>query len=240
MGAPTSSANIEFPAAMIDGEIRKLLQEEGVRFKPQAFGPSLELDSPAYDLDPEIEAGVCHLQNPEARYGEFYDLGEPLVHKGLPIDRTSYMDWNRPPELRVFRPGEPAFNRYFPLDHEAYEPVVSVVKLRELLPLPMHTHEIQAYQEKNFHIYPPLTDWVKERPRHEPAKGTEGQDRESYRDTQDRESYSGDPTNEERAASAMAALESQEKYHDAWPEGLASSIQDLVADLLHLAHQNDI
>lgn len=73
-----------------------------------------------------------------------------------------------------------------------------------------------------------------------PMNGTEGQDRKSYSDTQDRESYSGDPTNKERAASAMAALESQEKYHDAWPEGLSSSIQDLVADLLHLAHQNDI
>jgi len=58
--------------------------------------------------------------------------------------------------------------------------------------------------------------------------------------TQGRESYAGDPTNEERAASAMAALESQEKYHDAWPEGLSESIVDLVSDLLHLARENDI
>ncbi len=57
---------------------------------------------------------------------------------------------------------------------------------------------------------------------------------------QDRESYSPNPTNEERAASALAALESQEKYQDAWPEGLGDSIVDLVSDLLHLAHQNDI
>ncbi len=162
MSAPTSSATIEFPAAMIDGEIRKLLEEEGVRFKPQAFGPSLEMDSPAYNLDTEIEAGIFHLQNPEARYGEFYDLEELLVQKGLPFNRTSHMDWNRPPELRVFRPGEPTFNHYFPLDHEAYEPVVSVVKLRELLAMPMPTHEIQAYLEKDFPAYPLLTDWVKE------------------------------------------------------------------------------
>jgi hypothetical protein len=134
MSAPTSSATIEFPAAMIDGEIRKLLEEEGVRFKPQTFGPSLELDYPAYDLDTEIEAGIFHLQNPEARYGEFYDLEELLVQKGLPFDRTSSMDWNRPPELRVFRPGEPPFDHYFPLDHEVYEPVVSVVKLRYCWP----------------------------------------------------------------------------------------------------------
>jgi len=49
-----------------------------------------------------------------------------------------------------------------------------------------------------------------------------------------------DPTIEERAALAMAALESQEKYRDAWPEGLDSSIVDLVTDLLHLARENDI
>ncbi len=55
-----------------------------------------------------------------------------------------------------------------------------------------------------------------------------------------RESYSGDPTNEERAVSALAALESQEKYHDARPEGLSDSIVDLVSDLLHLAHKNCI
>jgi hypothetical protein len=64
-----------------------------------------------------------------------------------------------------------------------------------------------------------------------PMNGSEGQDRESY---------SGEPTNEERAASAMAALESQEKYQDAWPEGLGDSIVDLVSDLLHLARENDI
>ncbi len=59
-------------------------------------------------------------------------------------------------------------------------------------------------------------------------------------DNQGRKSQSGDPSNEERAASALAAMESQEKYHDAWPEGLGDSIVDLVSDLLHLAHQNDI
>ncbi len=163
MSAPTSSATIEFPASKIDEEIRKLIEGEGVRFKPQMFGPGLELDSPAYDLETEIkEDGVFYIHNPEARYGEFYDLEELLVKKGIPFDRTSAMDWNRPPELRVFRPGEPAFDHYFPLDHEAYEPVVSLGKLRELLALPMPTHEILAYLEKDFPTYPPLTDWVKE------------------------------------------------------------------------------
>ncbi len=35
-------------------------------------------------------------------------------------------------------------------------------------------------------------------------------------------------------------MESQEKYQDAWPEGLGDSIVDLMSDLLHLAHQNGI
>jgi hypothetical protein len=162
MSAPTSSATIEFPAAMIDEEIRKLLEEEGVRFKAQVFGPNMQLDSPAYDLETEVsEEGIFRLHNPEARYGEFYDLEELLVQKGIPFDRTSSMDWNRPPELRVFRPGQPNFDYYFPLDADAYEPVVSVVKLRELLALPMPTHEIQAYLEKNFPTYPPLTDCMR-------------------------------------------------------------------------------
>jgi len=160
MGAPTSSATIEFPSSAIDEEIRKLLEEDGVRFKSS---PGLELDSPAYDLETEInEDGVFYLNNPEARYGEFADLEELFVQKGIPFDRTSGMDWNCPPERRIFRPGDPNFDYYFPLDSDAYEPVVSVAKIRELLALPMPTHEIQAYLEKDFPAYPPLTDWVKE------------------------------------------------------------------------------
>lgn len=49
----------------------------------------------------------------------------------------------------------------------------------------------------------------------------------------------GDLTNDERAATALAALESQEKYHDG-EDGLGDMIVDLVSDLLHLARRNDI
>jgi hypothetical protein len=162
MSAATSPATIEFPAAKIDDEIRKLLEEDGVRFKP---GPSLELDSPAYDLETEIKKdGIFYLHNPEARYGEFYDLEELLVKKGIPFDRTSSMDWNRPPELRVFRPGQENFDHYFPLDADAYEPVVSVAKIRELLALDDASEAgasaIRRYLEEEFPAYPPLKDGV--------------------------------------------------------------------------------
>ena len=49
-----------------------------------------------------------------------------------------------------------------------------------------------------------------------------------------------DPTNDERAATALAALKSQEKYHDDWPAGFGESIADLVTDLLHLARLNGV
>jgi hypothetical protein len=170
MSAPTSSATIEFPATRIDEDIRKLLEEEGVRFKPQISGPGLELDSPAYDLETEIkEDGVFYLNNPEARYGEFSDLEELLVQKGISFDRTSYMDWNRPPELRVYRPGEPNLNLYIPLDADGYEPVVSVAKIRELLALDDAGEEaasaIRRYLEGEFPAYPPLKDSVMEEAR---------------------------------------------------------------------------
>jgi uncharacterized Zn finger protein (UPF0148 family) len=48
-----------------------------------------------------------------------------------------------------------------------------------------------------------------------------------------------DPTNEGRAETAMAAMQSQEKYCEDG-EPLNSLIVDLVTDLLHLAHLNEI
>jgi len=71
------------------------------------------------------------------------------------------MDWNRPPERRIFRPGPLDFDHYYPLDSEAYAPVVSVSTIQELLGLPMPTHEIQAYLEKHFPSYSLLADWMK-------------------------------------------------------------------------------
>ena len=76
------------------------------------------------------------------------------------------MDWERPPERRVFRPGEPAFDHYFPLDHEAYEPVVNVEKLRELIAIgdagEQAASAIMKYLNDLFPNYPPLADLVKE------------------------------------------------------------------------------
>lgn len=180
MSSPASSATIDFPFSIIDKEIRKILEQEGVQFQPRVFGPimelddysgdSLELDNPLYCLEVEFEGGILSLRNFEARYGEFYDLENLLIKKGIPFDRTSKMDWERPPERRVFRPGEPAFDRYFPLDHEAYEPVVSVEKILELLAIDdageQAASAIRKYLNDLFPTYPPLADWVKEEANH--------------------------------------------------------------------------
>ncbi len=164
MSAPTSSATIEFPFSMIDGEIRKILEEEGVRFKPQIFGTGLELDSPAYDLDTEInEEGIFHLDNPEARYGQFEDLEKAFISKGIPFDRDSRPDWNVPAELRVFRPGDPPLDLLIPQDEELCR---VVAKIREILALDDAGEEaastIRRYLDEEFPSYPSLADSVKE------------------------------------------------------------------------------
>jgi hypothetical protein len=143
MSVPRSSASIEFPFSLIDSEIRKVLEDEGVNFKPRVFGPimeldevsgnSLELDSPLYDLETEInEEGIFRLHNPEARYGEFGDLEELLVKKGIPFDRDSAPDWQRPAVLRVFRPASgdlPVFDQEIAQD----ESIEVVARIRGIL-----------------------------------------------------------------------------------------------------------
>lgn len=181
MGAPTSSATIEFPASGIDDEIRELLEDEGVRFKerdPRELDYILELEFPHYDLETEIEAGIFHLYNCEARYGEFTELEQKLIEKKIPFDRVSRMDWGRVPGLRVFRPGDPNFDHFFPHDDEGAV-VVSVAKVREIIkyPTPEETREygnhihykkltdLAAYLDQAFPTYPPLSDFVKEEDR---------------------------------------------------------------------------
>lgn len=169
MSTPRSWAKIEFPVSLIDDEIRKYLgEEEGVRFNANG-SLSDQVTSGAAEI--EVEAGIYTLEDSDVPYGEFEELESILMQKGIPFDRHSGMDWNRRPELRVFRPANPAllgrsnlvdFDDSYLLDPDSDEPVVSVKVIRDLLALPMPTHEIQAYLEKHFPAYPPLADWVKE------------------------------------------------------------------------------
>jgi hypothetical protein len=182
MSIPRSSATIEFPVARIDGEIRKVLEEEGVQFKPPVFGISIELDSPVtleladsqlYDLEVEVEEGIFRLHNPEARYGEFSDLEELLVKKGIPFERESSMDWDRPPVTRVFRPGDPLLDVEIPDGEESSGPLVRLMKAAKAVLLAftnvpiIRTPELEEFEaaikeaERTFPDYPPLEDCLK-------------------------------------------------------------------------------
>jgi hypothetical protein len=169
MSVPTSSANISFPvSATKDEEIRKLLEEENIVFEEDYIDYKAGVGYPEIEI--EAEAGIFSMYNSEARYGEFFDLEELLIKRGIPFDRRSFMDWNRPPLLRVFRPGDPPFNRVFELDSEGYEPMVSLAKIRELVDKSDGTvgstsivcMAIKHYLAEKFPAYPPLTNFITE------------------------------------------------------------------------------
>lgn len=170
MSAPRYSGTIEFPANFIDSEIKKLLAEHyEVRFKepdPRELDHELELADTFYgEIEVKIEQGIFFFNDGEARYGEFYELEELLLKKGIPFDRESGMDWNAPPAIRIFRPGPPVFD-HTDSTPDSYDEVVSVSKLRELLAIDDAGEEaasaIQRYLNEHFPAYPPLAAYVKE------------------------------------------------------------------------------
>ncbi|MCL4502385.1 MAG: hypothetical protein M1438_11125 [Deltaproteobacteria bacterium] len=146
------SGSIEFPAAAMDGEIKSLLEEEGVEFEPLRAN---------YDISVQIEQGLFYMHNPEANWGQFEELEAMLRRKGIPFDRdtSSYFDYT--PERVIFRPatnGNPAQDLTFALSEG--EPVIEVQTIRDLVPIGIEA--IQAYLDEHFPFYPPLSDFVKE------------------------------------------------------------------------------
>lgn len=180
MSSLKSSATIDFPFSLIDDEIQKILEDERVRFKPQVFGPilelddisgqSLELDSPLYDLEVEVEDGIFRLHNGEARDGEFYDLEALLIEKGIPFDRDSSPDWQQPAELRIYRPGNPPLDLRIPQDEDLCGLVhkirgkLKVIEGRVFMETVESTvlQEIVTCLDEVDPPFPPLANWVKE------------------------------------------------------------------------------
>jgi hypothetical protein len=157
MGFPRSWAKIKFPVSLIDEEIRGHLKRE--------YEAEFNEDGTPEDLsvDTEVEDGIFSLEDGEARYGEFGDLEDLLISRGIPFDRESGMDWNSPPAIRIYRPGVPAFDHYDSTP-DSYDEVVSVSKIRELLGRddPVGAAAIRRYLDESFPAYPPLADFVKE------------------------------------------------------------------------------
>ena len=170
MSAPQYSGTIEFPAKFIEGEIKELLAEHyEVRFKepdPREQDHELELQDAVFDeSEVKIVDGIFFFHDGEARYGEFYELEDLLVKKGIPFDRESGMDWNAPPAIRIYRPGPPAFD-HTDSTPDSYDEVVSVSKLRELLAIDdageYAASAIRRFLDESFPSYRPLADYVTE------------------------------------------------------------------------------
>jgi hypothetical protein len=159
MGSATASARIEFPAHLIDDEIKEELGSEyDITFNEGQ--PQCEYA----DVEVEIVDGIFGLHDSDRNYGEFEHLEMLLVEKGVPFDRRTGMDWSIEPRLRVFRPG--GVDDSFLLDPESYEPVVPVAQIRALLTIDdageAAASAIRRWLDKHFPAYPPLSDWVKE------------------------------------------------------------------------------
>ncbi len=167
MSTQKSEATIEFPASAIDSEVRECLKNEGVQFKPQIFGPSLEIDSLVNDLEAEIDSdGIFRLYNPYAEYGEFADLEAVFIKKNIAFDRESKADWHRPALLRIFRPGDKALDLLIPQDPDFCD---LKAKIREIIRSvedkdisEMQALEvIEKYLNHKSPPYPPLSDYEK-------------------------------------------------------------------------------
>lgn len=159
MSHATAPARIEFPASMIDDEIKKVLADE----YDMTFEDG-QPKCPNMDIEVEIADGLFGLHDSDRNYGEFEELEILLAAKGIPFDRTTSMDYSIEPRLRVFRPG--GVDDSFLLDPESYEPVVPVAQIRALL---AHSNTkrgaafaIEEWLDEHFPAYPPLSDWVKE------------------------------------------------------------------------------
>jgi hypothetical protein len=148
---------IEFPARMIDAEVREALEREGVEFKEENF---IEKRNQVYWPEVYVEDGIFSLDDQEANYGMFSDLEDFLRKKGIPFDRQSGQAYDYTPERVVFRPtqnGTPALDLTLPLFDD--EPFITIRELRELLLQGIVA--ISDYLAQHFPGYPPLSDYVK-------------------------------------------------------------------------------
>jgi hypothetical protein len=173
-------ARIEFPAHLIDEDVKAALEREGVEF--DANGPV----EPESDTEISVDDGIFSLSDPEVAWGQFVDLESLLKKKGIPFDRESGQAYEYTPEAVIFRPGingNPPQDLHFLLCEG--QPIVEVQKIRELLQgkpdeafdgaTEMQDEvdriglvayqkliDLVAYLDEHFPAYPPLSDYVKE------------------------------------------------------------------------------
>jgi hypothetical protein len=160
MGSAEASAWIDFPAHLIDEEIKEVLPIDYEMTFNEEGQPQCEYA----DVEVEVKNGIFGLHDSSRAYGEFEHLETLLWEKGVPFDRRTSMDWSIEPRLRVFRPG--GVDDSFLLDPESFEPVIPVSQIRVLLEIDdageAAASAIRRYLDEHFPAYPPLADWAKE------------------------------------------------------------------------------
>ena len=155
MGCNEGSATISFPENLITEEIREYLQNDyGVIF-PVSQTENVRL----MDVEYWLNEGIFSLHDSQACDGVFEELEKMLVERGIPFDRETNMDWNIPPEIRIFRPEPDGMDFTYPMDYDG-NVVVSVKEIRKFLDLDDAGEEaassIRAYLDEHFPAYPPL------------------------------------------------------------------------------------
>ena len=115
-----------------------------------------------------MKAAFFNLHEGDVNDGEFQDLEEKLKEKGIPFDRQTGMEWSISPCTRIYRPGPPEFDHYYPQDDDG-NVVVSVETIQEIVYAYAEEEcrsqlygALTYYLHEHFPPYPPLADYVKE------------------------------------------------------------------------------
>jgi hypothetical protein len=139
MSGPNAHAEIRFPASYLgDDEVRNFLaMEEDIIFDEEGnphleyYGDDFAEIKESVDVTTgKVTARIFCLKNNEAPGGEFRELEELLVGKGIPFDRVTEPDWGVYPCRRAFRP--PSFDHTYYHDYDGEE-IITVRVIRGLL-----------------------------------------------------------------------------------------------------------
>jgi hypothetical protein len=159
-------ARIEFPAHLIDDDVKAALEREGVSFYNNNPVEPIP-DSSSYTVI-SVDDGIFCLSDPEVAWGQFEELENLLRKKNIPFDRESGHDYQATPEAVIFRPATKQDLHFLLCDGN---PIVEVAKIRELLAAKSCFRggsngeaaalAVETYLDENF-AYPPLADFVKE------------------------------------------------------------------------------
>jgi hypothetical protein len=137
---------ITIPLALIDQEVEAAIEAE------------IDGDSNIDKYD-----GLYFFGNPNARYGEFPDLEELLIDKGIPFDRNSEAKYEFEAEIRKYRPpvGKSGGCDVFLSTNNNGHPVVYADDVR-MYALKSDLSGLLKYLDKQSPVVQDLSDWIKE------------------------------------------------------------------------------